>query len=175
MLETFLSLPQCSSQCSRRCMAPYSLHNHNTYGLSYKHRRVILVRDRQHPSWALWLWITTLTCLSFLPPLLDICRWLLPADTIGPSVIFINVKYVLLCLQLWKFKWNLNCKEKKSNENSYCVICQRFVAVVTLLTSSWTQSLKPFTEKNTLYALFCSTFAIKINKLSPASATKELI
>lgn len=137
MLETFLSLPQCSSQYSRKCMAPYSLHNHNTYGLSYKHGQVILVRDRQHPSWALWLWITTLTCLSFLPPLLEVCRWLLPADTIGPSVIFINVKYVLLCLQLWKFKWNLNCMEKKvilviftlprmSNENSYCVRCQRF-------------------------------------------------
>lgn len=119
MPETFLSLPQCSSRCSRRCMVPCGLHHHDTYGLSYTHRRVILVRDRRHPSWALLPWITTLMCLSFVPPSLEVSCWLLPADTIGPSVIFINVKYVLLCLQLWKFKWNLNCKKKSHFSSIY--------------------------------------------------------
>ena len=117
-------------------MASYCLHHQDTYGMPYMHRQVISVRDRRHPSCALLPWITTFTCLSFLHASVEVCCWLLLPDTVVLSAVFINVKYVLLHLQLQMFKWNLNCKKKvflvictlprRSNENSYCVRCQRF-------------------------------------------------
>lgn len=128
------------------------------------HRQVTPAWDQQHPSHALLPSVTTFTSLSLLPASVNAQSGLLLADTTVLSVIFTDVKYVLLCLQLWMLKWNLNCKKKYFQSylhyqewvmKIHIVRCQRFCCCCCyffLESNNWSYLYKKFT----LHCLFCS-------------------